>query len=337
MSRVILFGGSFDPIHKGHIEIAKAALNQRNAKAVWFIPTKMSPFKEDSTVFEHRFKMIQMAISSNDDFYVSDIEATLPSPSYSIDTVKALKKENDGIEFEWLIGSDQLERLNDWKDFDVLEKMVQFIVYNRSNQKLESKYPIIEGSFYDISSTEIRNGISTETFPMVLKYMTEHSLYLKQHLKRRLTQKRYEHVLRVLDLGESLALHHHQDINAVRLAILAHDLCKEDNNDVMKNLMEKVYPKFGHLHPAIYHAFAAAHELSHRYYIKDKRVLKAVRAHVNGESTHPISQIVFIADKCEAGRNYDMSRLVDLAFTNLNLGFKEVKKSAENYRLKRGN
>ncbi len=337
MIRIILFGGSFDPIHKGHIEIAKAALKQRKANALWFIPTKMSPFKENSTPFSHRFKMVEMAVKNMNGIYVSDIEDSLPSPSYSIDTVLKLKQEYPNVEFEWLIGSDQLPRMHEWKSYEQLTKEVRFIVYNRSNEILNTSLPVIEGDFYEISSTEIREGLSTATDKNVLKYMIENTLYMKQLLKRRLSQKRYDHVLRVLDLGESLALHHNVDVNAVRLAILAHDMCKEDDSKQMSELMEKVYPNFKHLHPAIYHAFAAADELSRKYYIKNKKVLNAVRAHVNGESNHPISQIVFIADKCEAGRNYDSKPLVDLAFADLNKGFKAVKKSAENYRLKRGN
>lgn len=336
MIRIILFGGSFDPIHKGHIEIAKAALKQRKANALWIIPTKMSPFKENSTLFHHRYKMIEMAISSISGMYVSDIEDSLPSPSYSIDTVLKLKEEYPNVEFEWLIGSDQLSRMHEWKSYDQLKNEVNFIVYNRSKDPLDTTLPVIKGDFIEISSTDIREGLSTATDKKILNYMSENSLYMKQMLKRKLSQQRYEHVLRVLDLGESLALHHNLDVDAVRLAILAHDMCKEDDVEMMENLMKKVYPEFAHLHPAIYHAFAAADELSRKYYVKNKKVLNAVRAHVNGESTHPISQVVYIADKCESGRNYDVKPLVDLAFANLNEGFKAVKKSAENHRLKKG-
>lgn len=337
MIRIILFGGSFDPIHKGHLEIASAALKQRNADALWFIPTQMSPFKENSTDYHHRFRMIELAVRGKSRMYVSDVEAHLPSPSYTIDTVKALKDKYPHYHFEWLIGSDQLERLNEWKAIDQLRELITFIVYNRSKEALVTDMPIIKGEFLDISSTDIRLGKSTQTPHEVLSYMTRNSLYLKQYLKKRLSQSRYDHILRVLDLAESLALYHGHDIAAVRLAALAHDLCKEDSDADLKQLMLKVYPKYASLHPKIYHAYAAAHEMSKRYYIKDKRILDAIRAHVVGSATHPIAMILFIADKCEAGRNYDSSRLVDLAFQDLTKGFKAVKASSDSFRLRKGN
>lgn len=337
MIRIILFGGSFDPIHNGHLTIAKAALEQRKADALWFVPTKMSPFKDGSTDFNHRYEMIRLAIKNINNMHVSDVEYHLPSPSYTIDTLNELEKRYPNYHFEWLLGSDQLPRIHEWKEIERLQERMTFLVYNRNEGSLETTMPIIHGQFLDISSTAIREGLSTQAPKSVLNYMTHHTLYFKQHLKRRLSPKRFEHVMRVLELGESLALHHNVDVQRVRLAILAHDMCKEDDMDLLSNLMNRVYPNYSHLHPNIYHAFAAAHELSCRYYIKDKAVLDAVRSHVVGSGTHPISKIVYIADKCEHGRNYDTTPFVEMAFEDLNRAYQAVKKSAELYRVKKGN
>lgn len=335
--KVILFGGSFDPIHFGHVHIAKAALKQRKADELWFIPTKMSPFKSDSTPFYHRFRMIKLAIKSQKGLYVNDIEEQLPSPSYSIDTIKLLKQQYPNVEFEWLIGSDQLPRLNEWKSIDEINQEVQFIVYNRGADICDTDYPVIKGDFYDISSTDIRLGKSTKTYPAVLSYFTVHSLYLKQRLEATLSQSRFEHIMRVTDLAESLAIAHGIDVNRVRLAALAHDMNKEDSKESLAQLMYKVYPKFESLHPKIYHAFAASHELSHRYYIKDKHVLSAVRNHVLGFAYNDIAKILYIADKCELGRNYDTTPFINAAFDDLNEGFKKVKESAQAYVRAKGN
>lgn len=331
MKKVILFGGSFDPIHNGHLKIAKTALKQRKADELWFVPTKMSPFKEDSTEFFHRYTMIERAISSQKNIYVSDVENHLPAPSYSIDTFRALSIRYPNTTFEWLIGSDQLPRLSEWKDFKILESSVQFIVYRRGEVLEPFDYPEIIGEFLDISSTSIRNGESSQAPASVLKYFTENALYLPQRLRNSLSKKRYEHVIRVTNLAESLALHHNIDVNRVRLAALAHDMHKETSPIYMEILMKKVYPQFASLSPEIYHAFAARHELSTRYYIKDKTVLDAVCSHVIGSSTHPIAKILYIADKCEPGRAFDTSDSVDLAFKDLNLAFKKVKKEAQKY------
>lgn len=335
MRKIILFGGSFDPIHDGHLTMAKHALKQRNADELWFIVSAQNPFKEGSSAFHHRFEMVKLMTRPFKKMKVLDLESRMPLPSYSIDTVRVLKAQYNDCEFEWLIGSDQLPTLNQWKAFDELRQQVQFVIYSRDSN-VDTQFPRVIGPVLPISSTEIRKGLITKTAPCVLQYMTERGLYLDEILRNRVSMRRYEHVLRVKDLALEIAAVHHVDAHRVALACMIHDLCKEDSDEILLNIMKATFPHHIDLHSAFYHGFAAASELSKKYYVRDKQVLNAIRGHVNGASTHKIGMILYIADKCERGRGYDSEPLISLSKRNLVEGFQEVKRAQGAY-LRRNN
>ncbi|QIK70125.1 nicotinate (nicotinamide) nucleotide adenylyltransferase [Erysipelothrix sp. HDW6C] len=331
MRHVILFGGSFDPIHYGHLEMAKQALRQRHADELWFIPSKLNPFKTGSSSFEDRVAMIKMMTYGFDSFRVETIENSLPSPSYSIDTVNALRKLHPDTVFDWLIGADQLPRMHEWKSFDTLKEKVNFIVYARDQDIVDSPYPLIVGALMDVSSTAIRNGHTTQTKPSILRYMMEKGLYLEVMIRSRLSEFRAEHVIRVRDLALEIGEHYGLKKETIALAAMCHDLCKEDSLEDLTRAMRASYPDKISLAPAIYHGFAAAHELSTRYYIRNKQVLSAIRGHVTGASHHPLGMILYIADKCERGRPHDNEALIALSKVDLNAAFRQLKRQQAAY------
>ena len=325
MKRVILFGGSFDPIHDGHMEMAKAALTQRKADGLWFIPTKISPFKEYATDFDMRYHMIKIMIQANDKIKALKIENELPSPSYTYHTVMALKALHPNIQFEYLIGSDQIEKLDQWYEYEKLKDAVQFIVYQRDEGKHD--FPVVYGKINHISSTEIRKGLSVKTHPKILEYMMSEGLYLDQMIECRLSDFRYQHTLRVTNLAMRLALKHRVDLKQTYLGAMMHDYCKENTEDIYFS-----NPK---LPKAFDHAFAAASLLAKRYYIKDRIVQRAIKGHVSGDSKTNLGKLLYIADKCEEGRDYDSKKLIDTAMKSLELGFKAVKNDHKDYLEKR--
>lgn len=324
MKRVVLYGGSFDPIHNGHLALAKTCVKQRNADELWFIVSKRSPFKTKSTSFHHRFKMVELMIKGYKKLKVSKIENTLPDPSYTIDTILKLKKENPDIQFEFLIGPDQIADLEKWKNFAQIEKEVQVICYNMPQ---DTKYDLINivGPEFEVRSTLIREGKSLDTRPSVIRYMTENSLYTKEWLENRLSKKRYEHVLRV----EEVAL---EILNTPRMqmAVLFHDFTKEASPEEQIAWMEQT--SYSLDHPSyMYHAFTAASLLAKRYYVRDREVIRAIRGHVNGDSTNTIGMVLYIADKCERGRGYDSESYIELAKKDLNAAFKACKENQKKY------
>lgn len=134
MRRIGVFGGTFNPIHNGHIKIAEEVLRALNLDEIIFIPAKAPPHKKLDKIAEakDRYNMVQLAIENNNKFEVSDLEIKREGPSYSIDTVRELKnKFNDDDEFYFIIGSDTIPELKQWKEIKNLLKIIKFVVINR--------------------------------------------------------------------------------------------------------------------------------------------------------------------------------------------------------------
>ena len=149
---VILFGGSFDPIHKGHIEIINQSVNL--ADKVIVIPNYLNPLKNSfSAPAKLRLKWLKESIN-NPKVEISDYELKQNKPCYTIDTIKHFKQFYDKISF--IIGADNLNTLDKWKNIDELKKLVEFIVVTRDNIPIKG-YKTININI-PISSTEIRNG-----------------------------------------------------------------------------------------------------------------------------------------------------------------------------------
>lgn len=144
--RILLFGGTFNPIHIGHLIMAQEAVDRLNFDKVIFIPSAIPPSKENSVSFSHRLTMVSIVIDKIDHFEVSDIEAKRNGPSYTIDTVRYFKEKcRKWAKIYWLIGSDCVKELKDWHKIRELLDECIFILAERNPYK---NYP--EGDFLSI-------------------------------------------------------------------------------------------------------------------------------------------------------------------------------------------
>lgn len=327
MKKVILFGGSFDPVHDGHMNMAQKALDQRKADELWFIPTQVSPFKTKSTEFHHRYSMLEMRCTENKNFKVLDIEGKQKGPSYTIDTLQALSQQHPDYDFEFLIGDDQVEALDQWKDYEELLELTNFVVYGREGHK--HSFPTVEGDRFDVSSSKIRQGTSLKTSVRVLNYMVSEGLYIDETLKFKLSPYRYDHVIRVKDLALRLGKAHNLDEMQVYLSAMWHDFSKEEKD--LETYVKQHMPHRLEDPKAFFHAYVAAHKLTYEYHYHDAEVLDAISSHVDGSSDSKLSMVMYIADKCEPGRDYDSTSLIDLSMQDLRKGFNEVKLEQEEF------
>jgi nicotinate-nucleotide adenylyltransferase len=199
---IILFGGSFDPIHVGHIEVAAAAMEKLCAGEMIFIPTKRSPHKHrvPSVCGEDRLKMISLAIEGNPLFSVNDCEITRAEPSYTLDTVKFFRdKFGADVEICFLIGADTIADLPKWHRIEELMRLCRFCTMYRGGMELpdldqlrdafsdkriaQLQADIVETPLVDISSTEIRttaaagDSIEAMVSPKVAEYIEQNGLY----------------------------------------------------------------------------------------------------------------------------------------------------------------
>jgi nicotinate-nucleotide adenylyltransferase len=192
---ILYFGGSFDPIHHGHLICARAAAEQAGFGKIVLIPTAQPPHKPVDSGFtsgQDRLEMCRLATAGSVLFETSDIELTLPVPSYTIQTVREIKGQTDQ-RVNWLIGADMLMYLPKWRQPLELLREVQFVVMARPGWRLDwSSLPpeyrpleqnLVETPLIDISASDIRRrvkaglGIDYLTPPAVCDYIRNRGLY----------------------------------------------------------------------------------------------------------------------------------------------------------------
>ncbi len=188
---VAIYAGSFNPIHLGHQKLAEYLLEEKLVDEVWFVVSPCNPLKNQAELIDEFFRldMVVQAIRDNDRLKASDVEFTMPVPSYTIDTLHQLCSLFPQHKFSLMIGSDNAVIFNEWKDYRKLLETYPVFVYPRTGfdfQTVAQKYPrmqLLNTPLYDISSTEIRAKIkdnqnaSEWLHPSVLAYIQENHLY----------------------------------------------------------------------------------------------------------------------------------------------------------------
>jgi len=195
--RVGFIGGSFNPIHNGHINLASASKKELNLDKVIFIPNSINPIKENKSkvTSKQRVEMVKIAIENYPDFEIDTYEVDKKGVSFTIDTVKYLKSKYKNLFF--IGGADLIFELHKWKDYDKLLKELKFIIANRNPynakdlqakaEEFKLKYNaditiLKEFELIDLSSREIRENIfennSLKTPKKVAEYIIDNNLYL---------------------------------------------------------------------------------------------------------------------------------------------------------------
>jgi len=165
--RIGILGGTFDPVHAGHLYLAKKVCQKLKLSRIIFIPTYIPPHKKGIKVTQagHRYNMLRLAIAGYGKFKISDMEIKRKGKSYSVETLRRLRRKYGAkAKLFFITGSDSLKELDKWKKVEEILKLCKFVVVERPGFKI-GKIP--EGfTFYkvkakDISATDIRNRIRT--------------------------------------------------------------------------------------------------------------------------------------------------------------------------------
>lgn len=197
--KIGIIGGSFDPIHFGHLIMAEFLREYKNLEKIIFVPTGNAPHKKYRIPGEKRIKMVDLAIEANSYFASSNVELINENVSYTVDTIKYLRNICPDPEFYFIIGLDNLFELDTWYNPEDLSQVTKFIVANRiSNnrkksdaiekcQELNKRFgfdiELVDTPIIEISSSEIRNridkGLSIKylTLDSVIEYIGENELY----------------------------------------------------------------------------------------------------------------------------------------------------------------
>ena len=162
-----LFGGSFNPIHNGHVRLAKSLLQEAALDEVWFLVSPQNPFKQDQQLLDDdkRLQLVRLALKEEPQLMASDFEFHLPKPSYTWNTLQALEREYPERKFTLLIGGDNWEAFDKWYRYEDILKRYPIIVYPREGSKVPdvkfqvSDIQIVETPLINISSTQIRQRL----------------------------------------------------------------------------------------------------------------------------------------------------------------------------------
>ena len=189
--KIGLFFGTFDPIHNGHLRIAKYITEEKLADKVWLVVTPENPIKVGSKIssFNHRFNMAKIATENFDNIIPRDLEVNLKKPNYTIDTLEYISNKLKDIEFSLIIGEDNYKIFNTWKDYKKIINKYKIFIYPRKGTLNENLHIINENTMYiggpriDLSSTNIRNIVSKKSDPKdlisakVMEYINSNKLY----------------------------------------------------------------------------------------------------------------------------------------------------------------
>lgn len=191
MKRIGIFGGSFNPPHVGHIALAEAIVKADLVDEVWMVLSPLNPFKQtDGSLApdSDRMAMLRLAVDGHPSLKASDIELTMPRPNYTINTMERLRALNPDCRFRLIIGQDNWQAFDRWRDADTLRRLYSPIVYRRAGADgrtgdIVGAETLSDAPLLPVSSTQIRERIAcglpvnNMVPPAVYRYIREHHLY----------------------------------------------------------------------------------------------------------------------------------------------------------------
>lgn len=333
MSKIGIMGGTFDPIHNGHLAIAEKAAQQLGLDKVFFVTSGNPPHKKGKKILDAkvRHKMVCMAIKNYSKFEPCDFEVNREAYSYTADTLQYFKKNYRKAELYLIIGSDSLHDLPTWNRPRKICEMCTLAVYDRNgydtaedtaNMKKEyyCKIERIESGIIDISSSQIRHMIEkrkdvTGLMPRsVLDFINRNGLYtsdfgtLESKIKRRLKPNRFVHSVNVAKKAVELAERYGENTKKAYIAGMVHDCAKNIPAEKarQKCIDYDVELDEGEIsNPGLIHAKLGERIAHIEFGICDKDILSAIKWHTLG---HPdmtkLEKIIYVADMIEDGRSF---------------------------------
>lgn len=371
MRKIGILGGTFNPIHNGHLALAEAALQQYDLQELWLMPSKLPPHKSHFAILseEHRLAMTQFAARTNEKFVVSDFELRREGLTYTADTLELLKAQYPDTEFYFIIGGDSLINFTKWRRPERILELCTLLAAGRSGYKDETikqtlnniskafpyaKLGTIQFSDYPISSNEIRQAFYGGT-PEAVKqylpeavwnYLKENKLFvplsfaeLDEEMQRVLPRKRYIHSVAVAHLAAAYAASVGITPERALIAGILHDCAKAYSDEQLVADCDKysipVTPT-ERRNGFLLHGKLGAFYAKEKYFIFDSEILSAISCHTTGKPGMTVlEKIIFLADYLEPFRTQpttpELNAIRETAFQDLDKAVYYALKNTLNY------
>lgn len=333
--RIGIMGGSFNPIHERHLELAICAMKEQKLDRVIFLPTGNPPHKREGLEdAEHRFEMTRLCMIGLPKCSASRMEIDREGVIYTVDTLTRMLKDSPDLDLYYIIGEDTLLDLPNWRKPDKVFTLCKFLVCRRSEdgeldrenlsllEQRGARLTFLQMKPMDISATEIRaqlaSGIEpTALRPQVLEYIRmmglygrktglEHADVIYGKLKQSLSDRRLLHSVLVAATARKLAAIHGVNENQAVLAALLHDCAKCMPLSEMQKIAKEhrlLVDKETMQSTNLLHGPVGAVIAQRDYGIEDQNILAAIRCHTVGKvGMLPLDMIVYLSDKIEPSR-----------------------------------
>jgi nicotinate-nucleotide adenylyltransferase len=341
MEKIGIFGGTFDPIHKEHICIAKTAVKELNLDKLIIVPSFISPHKADKKTANsfHRLNMCNLAFNFDSKITVSDFEILNEGKSFSYLTVEHFSKEYANAKMFFIIGADMFIDFVNWKNPDLILNYCTLAVVRREKQIKNIKKAVDD--FYkvfnkrvnvlkyiggDTSSTKVRRlcclkqNLDKYVTYNVAEYIIKYNLYtdnICEYVKNNMNEKRFIHTMGVVELAVKYSEKFNVNSEKAFYAAVLHDIAKGHENEYNYNFSPDItFP--------VYHQFLGAEIAKNKLLIEDEEILNAIKYHTSGrENMTNLDKLIFVADMLEEGRDFKGINSLRKLLNNPELCFKK--------------
>ena len=353
---VVIYGGSFDPPHEGHVALAAAAIRQLRPEFFYFVPNFHAPFKEMRPAsFDDRAEMIRIAFGKRfmhrPGVEINSYENDMRETVYTWKTVGHFRKIHPDKDLFFLMGSDCLRSFKRWQRWRYILKNARLLVGIRPGFNIgpnEAPFVPLDGIFPEAASTEVRlniildekiNGVS----PGVVRNIKKKGLYFSresQMLEKALSPERHAHCVNVARIAAEIAGSRGMSKHRAAAAGLLHDCAREFSVEKLKS-MKLTGPILGKYRgetvlnaPKLLHAPAGAKTAREKYGVRDPEILEAIQLHPTGApGMGELAKLIYVADYISAERKFDgVGALRKLALENFPAAFKKVVEAKAAYR-----
>ena len=355
MQRIGIYGGTFNPVHIGHIRAAKHAIDALDLDQLLLIPNRTTPCKQGHDLVEpqHRLAMLRIAASKCEKMEVSDMELTREGISYTYQTLQQLRCEYPNAELVLLVGSDMFQSIHNWKNAEEILKLAQIGAFCRGGRKeaaalvtqqekleaMGAKIHLLHNPVIDISSTQLRRMLifrcASPFLPEgVEDYIREQGLYgvnddyrnlpmeqLESVVIDLLNPNRVAHVLGCRDTAAQLAQHWGADVTDAARAGLLHDITKAIDGPLQLTLCQAygtILSDFDRKYPKTLHALTGS-LVADRIFGENEAVVSAICSHTTGKADmNLLEKIIYVADYMEPNRDFPgVEKLREIAFADM--------------------